>query len=138
MARDPFFGTNPVIEALERRRGYIEQLRQNTSRLAQSYNSVSTNGNGMLRLKTVVTFNCTFLEQPVVHYGSVLQSDLIEDDYPKTHGTVYDWQTDEKGFFIGAWVYVVVEADQDYPAILHNFTFTGIAMKDLPDYLLDD
>lgn len=137
MARDPFFGTNPVVDALERRRGYIEQLRQNTSRLAQSYNVVVTTGTGMLKLKTVVTFACTFVEQPYVSYGYVLGSDLIEGDYPSSSGGVYEYQTDERGFYIGAWVFAVVTAVEDYPSITHNFTFTGIAMKDLPDYLLD-
>lgn len=137
MSYDPFIGNNPVVNAMEQRRGYIEQLRQNTSRLAQSYNTVATNGNGMLRLATVVAFNCTFVEKPMVSYGFVLDTDLTEDDYPASSGGVFKWQLDRRGFYLGAYVYVVVTCLADYPGITHNFTFTGIAMKDLPEHLLD-
>lgn len=137
MARDPFFGPNPVVQAMEQRRGYIEQLRQNTSRLAQSYNSVTTQGGGGLRLPEVIVFNCTFVEQPVVAHGFVVETPLAEDDFPAVSAGVYDFQTDSRGYFIGAWVYVKVVVQDDYPRIHHDFTFTGIAMKDLPEYLLD-
>lgn len=137
MATDPFFGTNPVVDALEQRRGYVEQLRQNTSRLAQSYNSVTTQGNGMLRLPTIMRFHCTFIEQPVVSYGFVLKSPLLEKDYPTSSGGVYTFQVDKRGFYLGAYCYVVVNSVDDYPEIHHDFTFTGIAMKDLPEHLLD-
>lgn len=136
MAIDPFLGNNPIMDALEHRRGYIEQLRQNTSRLAQSYNFVETVGAGMIRLPTVVRFHCTFIEKPVVAYGYTVESDLITGDFPSAVGGVYSWQIDARGFYLGCYVFAVVTANSD-PTIQHDFTFTGIAMKDLPDYLLD-
>lgn len=136
MARDPFFGINPIMEAMEQRRGYVEQLRQNTSRLAQSYNFVETTGVGSIRLATVVRFYCTFIEKPVVSYGFTVESELVDDDFPQSCGGVYSWLLDSRGFYLGAYVFVKVDATED-PTIQHDFTFTGIAMKDLPDYLLD-
>lgn len=137
MARDPFFGPNPVVSAMEQRRGYIEQLRQNTSRLAQSYNNVTTKGGGMLRLPDVISFNCTFVEQPVVSYGHIVTAGLAEGDYPLVSAGVYQFQTDKRGFYLGAWVYVNIQVVDAFPTIQHDFMFTGIAMKDLPEYLLD-
>lgn len=137
MAYDPFLGTNPVVDAMEQRRGYIEQLRQNTSRLAQSYNFVETVGVGQIRLPTVVNFHCTFVQKPVVGYGYTVESDLIEGDFPASVGGVYAWQQDARGFYLGCYVFAVVTATSDTTTIQHDFTFTGIAMKDLPQYLLD-
>lgn len=136
-AYDPFIGINPVVSAMEQRRGYVEQLRQNTSRLAQSYNFVETVGVGSLVLPEMVTFNCTFVEQPVVGYGCVLESKFVAGDtLPGSTGGVFQWQTDVRGFYVGCYVYVVITGAGE-PQLQHDFTFTGIAMKDLPEHLLD-
>lgn len=136
MGYDPFLGSNPVIAAMEQRRGYVEQLRQNTSRLAQSYNFVVSEGIGMIKLATVVRFHCTFTQKPVVGYGYTVETPLLADDFPASTGGVYGWAIDSRGFYQGAYVFVVVTATSD-PVIQHDFTFTGIAMKDLPEHLLD-
>lgn len=136
-ASDPVLGTNPIVDAMEQRRGYIESLRQNTSRLAQSYNSCVTYGNGRLRLADEIEFHCTFIEQPVVAYGASVTSELAENDYPMCTGGVFKWRVDSRGFYVGCYVFVTVDCDEDYPTVVHDFTFTGIGMKDLPDHLLD-
>lgn len=135
MALDPFLGVNPIIQGLEQRRGYIEQLRQNTSRLAQSFNFVETAGAGGQRLPAVVHFACTFIEKPVVATGFTVESDMGAD-FPLVTAGVWRWQTDKRGYYIGCWVFVRVESATDL-VIQHDFTFTGIAMKDLPAHLLD-
>ena len=136
MAIDPFLGPNPVMNILEARRGAIEQVRQNSSRLAQSFNSVETVGVGMIRLRSALIFDCSFIQKPIVGYGMTVESDLVEGDFPSCSGGVTDWRRNSRGFYLGAYVYLVVTAVED-PTIQHDFTFTGIAMKDLPEHLLD-
>lgn len=136
MAVDPFFGTSPVLQAMENRRGYIEQLRENTSRQAQSFNFVQTTGIGEIRLPTALTFICTFVERPAVAYGWTVESDLPDGPLPTSTGGVYGWVVDARGFYLGCYVYVVV-GGAGRPVIQHDFTFSGTATKDLPEHLLD-
>lgn len=137
MAYDPVIGTNPYIGAMETRRGHIEQLRQNTSRQATSFNTAISEGSGMMRLADTMEFFCTFIHQPTVSYGySVLNGGLDDDDMPASTGGVFRWKRDTRGFYVSCNVFVVVTSAKDF-TLQHDFTFTGIAMKALPDYLLD-
>lgn len=132
------FSVNPLVEALEAHRGRLEQVRENSARQAQSFATLTTHGSGETQHATVVPFDCTFIEEPFVAYGFSLDGDtLVDGFFPTSSGGVWKWQQDRRGFYLGAWVFFVVNGSSTYD-LQHSFTFSGIAIKDLPDYLMDD
>lgn len=135
MAHDPFLQHNPLVASLEQHRGRIEQTRENTARQAWAYGTVTTNGSGSSQLTTVLPFNVTFIERPMVSTGYSTTADLAVDDFPLVTAGVWRWWQDSRGFYLGAYVFFYIESGVSY-GLIHDFTFSGVALKDLPDYLL--
>lgn len=137
MALDPFFSVNPLVSSLNQNQRRQEQVRENSSRQAWSYATLKTTGTGEVLHKTVVPFDCTFIERPRVAYGFHMDGDaLIPGLYPVCSAGVWKWQQDRREFYVGAYIFFVVDGDDSYD-IIHDFTFSGIAMKDIPDYLME-
>lgn len=137
MTQDPFIGVNPIVGALESHRAKLEQVWENTARQAWSYASLTTTGVGEIQHPTVVRFDCTFIEQPKVAHGFSLDGDtLVDGSFPTVSAGVWKWWQDKRGFYLGAYVFFVVTGVASY-AIQHDFTFSGIAIKDLPEYLME-
>lgn len=138
---DPFLSTNPVVGALEQHRGRVEQVRENSARIAQSFATYTTTGVGEFEIEEPHTFGCTFSEQPIVAYGSSLNGEqLVPGQFPRIFGSVREWITDTRGFYIGAYVFFVIDVPDAALApeyvVDHDLTFTAVALKDLPAYLL--
>lgn len=138
-------GINPVIDGLELRRSRLDQTRENSTRLAQAYATFDTSGIGEFQAPDMVEFGCFFVERPLVAYGMSTDGDrLVKERFPLSQGGVYGWQQDSRGLYVGAYVMVVVQAGV-FPTsipmpdidLTHDFTFTGIAMKALPEHLLE-
>lgn len=158
--------TQPGFKAAEARRSAIQQGQENASRYASSFASFVTTGWGQFQADTAVKFTTTFIRRPSVSHGFSLDGDLLEDGrFPRVSAGVSKWLTDERGFYIGAWLFFTVETDglqfhkvyvMPTPAdglvptvlmanpippdpnykILHDFTFTGVAMKAIPSHSL--
>lgn len=138
MALDPFFVTNPLVRTLDGARGREEQTRENSARHATSYARVTTHGVGEVLHERVVSFDCTFVEEPRVAYGFSIDGDtLIDGLFPSSSGGVWKWQQDHRDYYLGAYVYFVIVGDPECD-LAHDFTFTGIAIKDLPEHLLEE
>lgn len=136
MAYDPFFGANPIVNDMEQVRARREQTRENQARLAYSYSTIDTTGAGRILVPKGMMFDCTFVEMPRISYGYYCDGDqFVGTTYPGSTGGVFRWMTDRFGFYIGAWVFVVITGG-NYK-IKHDFTFSGIAYKDLPAHLVD-
>jgi hypothetical protein len=132
-----------------RREGEGRQHLENTARLAEAYGFFETTGWGEFAVEACHKFGLTFVEEPVVAYGySIDEDELIELRYPRSFGFVYRWKQDTRGYYVGAWVAFVV--DTLSPALIagvptedpmynlhHTFTFSGVALKDLPTDVLD-
>jgi hypothetical protein len=137
---------DPFI-ALERRRSRISQDQENTARLAQSFARYTTTGWGEFKDASVINFDCTFIAEPFVVHGYSTNGDLlVPTRYPRAWGFVHKWKQDNRGYYTGCWVATVVETQSPFIATTvadpgysldHCFTFTGIALKDLPTHLLD-
>lgn len=138
-----------LLDDVDRRRQRSEQNNENAARLAQSYSVFTTTGQGTHQYEERVDFGTTFIEKPVVSYGTVLDVDDIADilEYededtvplPLTAGYVVNWDQDDRDFYVGCWVAVRVyypyEDGVDFaamPALEHHFTFAAIAIKDIP------
>ena len=134
---------------LERRRAEVERHRQNRARLAQEFHKFQSVGQGFIEFDKVAAFDITMIEEPYVSYGATLDLDALAEQQnldpgvdpaiPLTTGVVTEWDRDDRGFYVGAWVAVrvyfpptdAIPADMDVE-ILHWFTFTAIGIKDVP------
>lgn len=157
----------PGFASLERRRADVNRHTENTARYASSYVSFKTTGWGEFLSPTAEYFTTTFTKRPSVSHSLSLDGDsLVEGRYPRVTAGVHQWLQNERGFYTGAWLFFVVEtvglqslrtyvlptseservglasvpvpipADPNYE-IIHDFTFTGIAMKAIPSYVLE-
>lgn len=126
------------------------QVAENSARGALAWGQVHTNGTGELTLDDPILFGVTFVHEPIVMYGFALQDDdqLVAGRFPRCSGGVLRWVTDAEDFYVGAHVFVTVATadpllaaqSQNVPAdfgqepaydILHSFTFSALAMKDM-------
>lgn len=163
----PMGGVNPGFDALQRQRGQLIRDAENAARYASSFISFKTTGWGEFLSPEAQYFTTTFVERPFVsHCFSLDGDDLIEGRYPRVTAGVHKWVLDGDGFYRGAWLFFAIEtlgiqsqqtyvlpqnestsiglvsvpsplaADPNYE-IIHDFTFTGTAMKAIPAYLLE-
>lgn len=137
-----------LFDDLERREADRRRHDENSARLAQAFATFESTGQGSIEFKKRVPFQITFVERPYVTYGTTLDLDelgeLLETPITETPplplvtGFVTDWDTDERGFYTGCWCAVrVFFPGSGVPAdakvyLQHHFTFTAIAMKDVP------
>lgn len=152
----------PGFQALEQRRAQLQQVAENSARYASSYVTFTTTGWGEFLSPECQYFTTTFVERPSVSHGFSVDGDkLIEGRFPRVTAGVHKWLQDENGFYTGAWLFFVVETmglqwqdiyvmptaadgkvgtvhmktpippDPNY-TLIHDFTFTGVAMKSLP------
>lgn len=126
----------------------VQQANENGARHASSYTMIDSNGSGELLHPEVVEFDCTFIQEPIVAHGWALDGDeLVKGSYPRVSAGVFRWRTNRRGHYTGAWLFFTVDVPGDLVdpetgnafgySINHYFTFSGVAMKDLPDHLLD-
>jgi len=139
---------DPGFQALEQRRGQLDAIRENSARLATAQLSFTTHGWGEFKLPEVAYFGVTFIERPLLASGVSIDGDaLIPTRFPRVTAGVYRWLQDVKGFYIGAWVFFVVDTQSSFITtsvtsdpgydLVHDLQFTGIAAKILPAHLLD-
>jgi hypothetical protein len=123
------------------------QVAENGMRLAFSWGFASTSGWGEFEIPDAVEFDCAFIDEPAVTYGYSLDGDkLVKKRFPRAWGGVSKWLQDERGFFVGAHVFVVVdtlspaeiagvpEADPNYD-LDHTWQFAGTGIKALSDII---
>lgn len=163
---------DPGFKAAEARRSQLAAIHENSARYASSYVSFSTHGWGDFISPDCQRFTTTFVKRPSVSHGVTVDGDkLIAGRFPRVTAGVHKWLQDSDGFFIGAWLFFVIEtmglefcrtyaqpqadgkvvglanvllptdtgylADPEYD-LIHDFTFTGIAMKAIPAHLLEN
>lgn len=108
-----------LIEDLDKRRERANQNAENSARLAQSYATFITTGVGSYQHHKRVKFGTTFIEQPMVSYGCVVDIEALADalgygedsediPLPLCTGYVTEWDQDDRGFYIGCWIAVRV------------------------------
>jgi hypothetical protein len=129
---------------------------ENAARLAQVYATFDSKGQGSIEHDQAIVFELTFIERPTVAYGTYCDMNALDDllaldpevsevtPLPVCTGYVTEWDQDERGFYLGCWIGARVyypESDlvpiEAQPAIQHHFTFSGVAMKDVPPDVTD-
>lgn len=148
------------MDDLEARRRADARHHENKPRLAFAFGEYESTGIGSEQFTKATEFGATFTERPFVAVGAQIDADSIAEafdldpdaDVPLPHVTAYvtEWNRDERGFYTGAWCACTVTfpaevlvAPGDPPTAIplpddlvvkvqHHFTFSGIAMKDVP------
>jgi hypothetical protein len=135
--------------ALQAHEARVRQVVGNSARLATAVGFIDTNGWGEFQNEDVIEFGVTYIEEPAMSYGYAIDGDdLVDLRFPRAWGGVYAWDRDTRGFYTGAYVFLIVDTKSvediaDVPTEIpsyhlnHYFTFSGIAMKTLPDDLLN-
>lgn len=121
--------------------------RENRGRLAHAYARFMTTGVGSFEFEDRIDFETIFLERPFIAIGHQLDAQAFtmtyededgDEDYldlPQCTGYVTEWDQSSHDHYIGCWVAVVVQLDvemAEVPTIYHDFTFSAIAIKDVP------
>lgn len=132
---------------LQRREAEIARNKENKARLAGVYAEFDTEGMGTVEFSDRINFGLRFVQKPFPAYAAEIDPDLVrdavedEDDgdvlLPQTSGFVTEWDRDEKGHYVGAWVAVAVTYPDSIPVdaqipVTHYFTFTAVAIKEIP------
>lgn len=137
-----------TTDDLELRRREDARHAENRARLAMAFAEFDSTGQGTVEFGEVADFGVTFLEKPSVSTGVEIDVDELaelldlddEANVPMPHVTAYvvDWDLDDKGFYVGAYVAATVSfpdpsVSVEVPvALVHHFTFAGTAIKDIP------
>lgn len=134
---------------LERRRAADARHHENRARLAHAWARFETEGVGSAQFEDEIEFGLTFLDRPYVSTGASVDLDALaetlaldEEDLeiplPTVSAYVVEWSRDERGFYTGCWCAAVVTLpgatlpEGGQLIIEHNFTFSGVALKDVP------
>lgn len=131
--------TQSLSVALDRQRQYLDQIAENSGRLARVAVFYDTTGNGETTVQKPIEFGLTFTEMPSVVMGSsLLSGQLVRRKLPNTSAGVWKWKIDPKGYYVGAHIYIVVDsAGQDYN-LRHSIVFEGDAIKLVAAEALND
>lgn len=153
-----FDSGSQAFSDLERRRGEVERHKENTARLAFFFQRLRTTGQGTVEFEDRIDFGMTFIEEPFMAYGSYVDLDdlgtLLDvsegetPPMPLCSGSVTQWDQDDRDFYVGAWVSVVVSFPTIsnievtvpvdlQPVVEHHFSFSAIAIKDVNPELVD-
>lgn len=137
----------PLLDNLDRRREEAQRHRENSGRLCQAYANFESTGLGSFEFEDRIDFTVIFTEKPYVSYAAVVDTNGVKDlvgrvALPQTTGYVTEWDTDEKELYTGCWVAVRIDfpvfemIDYETGVVVdHHFTFTGVAIKDVPPEL---
>lgn len=123
--------------------------RENRGRLAFAYSRFHTEGVGTVEFEDCIDFGLTFVERPFVSVGHQIDPEHVRDLFgvdsdgdvylPQVTGYVTDWDMTDREHYIGCWVAVSVSVpietvEESYPMVKihHDFTWSGIALKDIP------
>lgn len=131
-----------ATDGLNRQRDRERQFAENSGRQATAYVTYTTEGAGDIVLDGALGFSTEFVEEPALATGVVLNKPPSEKFLmPRTTAGVYRWERNERGFYIGAFMFITVdipprpghEGDPSLPKakarLIHHFFFTALSYK---------
>lgn len=133
-------------EMLEARRSELARHAANKAGQAATFVKFHTDGQGAIEFEDGVDFECAYVEEPWMAYGSMVNVDRLRsllgmsDDQtpplPITSGHVLEWERSRTGLYVGCWVGVRVTFPSDIPvapniavSIDHYFKWEAIGLK---------
>jgi hypothetical protein len=120
-----------TIGALNERAQFLQQVSENGARLARVAVVYESSGNGELKVAEPIEFGLHFTEEPSVTTGRVLVDGqaLVSGQYPNGDSGVWRWKRDEKGYYVGAYIYFVVDSNLRNYKMHHHLIFEAEALK---------
>ena len=116
--------------ALEQQRQYYDQVSENSARLARAAVSYLSSGSGEVALTTPVQFGVTFLEAPSVATGVVFETGApVYGKFPNCCAGVWKWERSQAGYYVGAYLFFVVDSGGQAYNLRHQLVFEGEAIK---------
>lgn len=135
-----------VMGAVAERRSYLDTVAENATRLARVAVTFLSTGYGEVQLATPIDFGVTFIEEPTVTCGWTIEpgTNLVAGAFPNCSAGVWRWKTQQrhspsapKEYWVGAYLFMVVDSNSQPYNLRHNFVFEGTAIK-LLDTLLTE
>jgi len=138
------------FDDLERRRAETDRHAENSGRVAEAFARFTSTAQGSIEFGDRVDFGLTFIEEPYMSYGGKIDLDDLDDilgndpssltpPMPISSGYVTDWDRDDRGFYVGAWVgvriwypYEANVAPEVQFSMDHHYSFKAVAFKDVP------
>jgi hypothetical protein len=121
--------------AAEQRRSWVEQVRENSARLARVGMYVESTGAGEVKMTEPLVFGISFTDVPHFTSGYEVKTDTPSGHFPLATAFVYGWvfnaaHTLCTGAYIG---FVIDDAEGNLPhRIAHHLRFEGEAIKTMP------
>lgn len=114
-----------------------DRTADNSGRFATVYAHADTVGAGELLIPDAALFGVRFVSKPGVAYGFEVDPTTppVSGSFPHCDGFVAGWATDEMGFYVGAYLGLSPSGGLGY-SLHHTFTFSGVALKSVPEYLI--
>lgn len=120
--------------------------RENRGRLGHAYARFTTTGVGTFEFEDRVEFGMTFVERPFIATGYQIDVDAAEEAagtsasvyrLPLVTSYITEWDLTDRDHYIGCWVATVIylpdyEGASPQVRLHHDFTWSGIALKDVP------
>lgn len=137
-----FFYENAVAAQQNQQQRRTQQV--NGARPATQIITQTSFGVGNFTLTQPLPFDIPFTTEPVFVQGAALAAHPATDlwHYPVGSAGIYGWERDDRGHFVGAFVYLAVTIEpidvnlsfDAYPAVsmVHNLMFFGTAYKPMP------
>jgi hypothetical protein len=120
---------------------------ENRGRMCVVSSTAETTGVGTVELPARIDFGgAIFIERPAFSYGTECDPDAVRDilgllptdpvELPHSTGHITAWDADENNHYNGAWVGIAVTYPVSIPitdlvTIVHHFSFSGVALKDV-------
>ena len=137
---DLMFGTWEAQGASLARSAALEAQEGNSARLAFSCHHQNSSGIGHFTIASPIIFDLPFLTRPFFTEGASVKTAPPAADYgiPQGSASVWQWERNVKGHYIGAYVSLSVWVDGDgffsqppLVEMVHDLIFIGVGYKDL-------
>lgn len=92
-----------------------DRTADNSGRFATTYAHADTVGAGELLLPDAALFGLRYLSKPGVAYGFEVDPTTppVVGRFPRADGFVYGWETDEAGYYVGAYLGLAITSNPD-------------------------
>jgi hypothetical protein len=128
--------------AFEDRRSYLGAIEDNAAANARLTLTFDSAGSGEFSTKYPIPFQTTFTAEPTVSTGvAFLGGKPVPGYFPNVGAGVWHWQRDAKGYYVGAWLFFVVDINDPGGAttsalhaartykLRHHLTFEGVIVR---------
>lgn len=136
------FGTISLQGGALQHAAVVDAQRTNAARLAFSCHHQASTGVGHFTIAEPIMFDLPFLTRPFFAQGAAVrvQPPRAEWGVPQGSASVYQWERNSKGHYVGAYVSLSVSLElleggfyTQIPGVemVHDLVFIGVGYKDL-------